>query len=276
MAKISMSSVWDRATEFVVDNLARIIPFAAIIAGIATIQSLMSAATGATPGAAQLATSGIGIVLAVLSLFARLTIMAMAVDDRRASGEAAALVGGRLLAVIGIFLLLGIALTLFVMPLIIIPALSGLDLAALRNPTADTFAGLPPSVSLFIALYGLVLAVGLLWVAARLAVLLPVTLFERRGVGAFARSFALTAGNTFRILGVLLLIGLVGAVAALAAKGVVGTLLRFVIGDGGALGGASVLTALVVALVSVPFTVVADAFTAKLYIATRATNPDAA
>jgi hypothetical protein len=267
---ISMSNVWDRATEFVGDNLAALSRIAIIILVFAAAQDLMSQATEGAPPATKLAIQCVVLIVALISLFARLAVLAMAIDDRRSAGEALALAAGRLLAVIGVLIVMGIVFGLLILPLGVLPLIGGLDPAALQNMNADTFRALPGWVSATILIYSLVLVVVVLWVAARLSLVLAIVVQERVSVAALTRSWRRTHGLVLRILGVLVLLAIVAAVAGLAAKAVFGTVSRLIMGDAGPLSVSGVVTAIAVALVATIFSVIGDAFTGKLYLATRA------
>ncbi len=272
----SMSSVWDRATEFVGDNLSAILPFALVIIATATVQEITNQAVEGTAPTAMLAASCVLIVVSLFSVVARLAVIALAVDDNRSVGEAAALAIGRLFAVLLLIVLLFAILGLLTVPMIVALVAGGVDPQQLRSLNADAIAALPMGVTLFELVYSLVLGVVLLWIGARLALLLPVMLVERRLFGALGRSFRLTRGYALRILGVLLLIGIVGGVAAMAARTVFGSVLRLALGGETAFSIASVITAIVVAAVATVFTVIGDAFTGKLYAAARAAEHDTA
>jgi hypothetical protein len=272
---VRMSTVWDRATEFVGDNLAAIMPLAIAILCTVALQDLLARATDGADQMVTLAINGFGLVIALISLFARLAVMGMAIDDRRTAGDGLALVLGRLLAVIGVFFVVGFFFMLLFLPLVIVPIAAGLDVAQFSHPTAETFRSLPSWAILVITFYALAIGILALWLATRLALVLPVMLEERRGLGALRRSFTLTRGLALRILGVMLLLGLVAAVATLAAKTVFGTVFRLLLGDAGPFSATNILTAIVVGAVAALFTVIGDAFTGKLYLATRDAEADA-
>jgi hypothetical protein len=110
----------------------------------------------------------------------------------------------------------------------------------------------------------------LIWLIARLSTVSSVVVAERRGLGAFGRSWALTRGYALRIVGAGLLLVIVGNVAVLAAQTVFGSIFRIVLGNEGVMNAATVLTALFVAIVSAAFTTVLTTFFAKLYVALAA------
>lgn len=269
---ISMSTVWDRATEFVGDNLGSLLPFALVIAGTVAAQDIAGQLGKAAVGApaATLAASGIAFVISLVALFARFAITALAIDDRRSSSDAAALAAGRYLPALGVFLLLLVCVFALVLPMIIVLAANGVPVTQLRNIDPQAMKALPGWAVAFVLLYSLALVVVVLWLAARLALVIPVVLIEGKTLGAFRRSFGLTRGLALRILGVLVLIAIVGGVAVVAARAVFGTVFRLTLGDGGPLTPGPLITALLVALVSTVFTLIGDAFTGKLYVAARA------
>lgn len=273
---VRMSTVWDRTTEFVADNLGAIFPFALVIAAIAAVQDIANAASADASPETILAVSLIGFVLSLAPLAARLAVIVLAVDGARRGGEAVVLVLGRLLAVIGIIAIIGLVFVLLMVPLLVMLVAGGIDLTQMQHLDAAAVQAIPTSVQGGIALYVLAIAAGLLWLGARLAVIFPVVLFERVLEGSFARSFDLTRGLALRIIGVLIMISVVGGVATTATRMVFGSVLRLVLGDGGATGVASILTAIVAAAVVTLFTVISDTFAGKLYVAARAAEADSA
>ena len=114
-------------------------------------------------------------------------------------------------------------------------------------------------------LYGLLLVVVGVWVTARLLVIEPVIVAERRGIGAIAHAFRLTRGLALKIVGVLILYWIVATIAVWAAQMVFGSIFALIAPDGGEIGLATVLTSIVVAAVSTAFKVIAAIFVAKLY-----------
>jgi hypothetical protein len=150
------------------------------------------------------------------------------------------------------------------MPIALLAA--GFDIqAAMTNAQP----AVPVSAGWFVTLYMLVLAPLLLFVTARLLLLTPVVVFERRGLGAIRRSFALSRGLTWKIIGVMILYFIVAGVAMLASGTVFGSVFRIAFGGEGLITTATVLTALVGAIVQTIFVLLAAAFTAKLYLAVR-------
>jgi len=155
-----------------------------------------------------------------------------------------------------------------VLPIPVALQLGGYDLLAIASGQA---ASLSPQIASGIALYGLVLLGLFLWLGARLILVNPVIVREKKMFAALRQSWRLTRGMTWRIIGVMLLFALVSWVSMLAANMVFGSIFTLVAGgpsDGISLAG--VLTSVVVAAVQTGFTVLVPVFSAKLYLALSA------
>jgi hypothetical protein len=263
---VSMGTVWDRATEFLSDNLAAIFPLAllAIFIPAAISQSVAPLAVLGASTAVGIRVVSIG--LSVVSLWGKIAIMALALDVAAGRGGAIATANRRLLPIIGVVLVLGAGMVALLLPLAIALLAGGFDVQAVMTghqpQVPNGFVG-------FAILYLLVLCCGLIWLSARLALVTPTMIMERRGLGVFARSFKLTRPVQWKIVGVLILYSIVSAVSLLAAKFVFGSVFGLIAGGEGAVTVATVLTAILVSVVLTGFSVLATAFTAKLYLAVR-------
>lgn len=275
MAK--MGTVWDRTAEFLSDNLGAILPVALLAFFVP------ASISGSFQPILQSADYGLALTLllfqlafAVLSLWGWLTIIVMALDmpDTRQAG---AIARGRLLAALSVWVaLFGIVLLLFsVVPLIL--AAGGIDLTevARMGPVAVIVAAGGSSSANAAAWiaggYFVLLLLALGWLYSRLFVTDAVIVRERRMFSALRQSWKLTRRMGWRIIGVMLLYCLVSWVSILAANLVFGSIFALVAGgpaEGISLAG--VLTSVVVAAVQTGFTVLAPAFTAKLYLALTA------
>lgn len=261
---ISMGTVWDRTTEFLSDNLGAVLPIALLGIFVPTVISGNFSELQLTAAAGLKVALGIGtLLLALVSLWGQLAIVALALDSAhgRSAGELAL---RRIPAALAVTLIIVIALVIAVMPFGVILAVGGVDLSAM---SAASFKNLSGGAAAGVILYGLALAAIGLWLFARLAVLAPAIVGERLTLGAFARSWRLTRGVALKIVGVLILYLVVSLVATSAAKLGIGTVLKLLIGNDPGISIATVLTTIIVAAVSTAFTVLAMAFTAKLFIA---------
>lgn len=263
---VSMGTVWDRATEFLSDNLSAIFPLAlfAIFVPLSISQSLEPLTKSGGPAAMGFNLASIG--LSVVSLWGQVAIMALALDALGGRAGATATANRRLLPVIGVSLVLFIGFFVLLLPFGIALGLSGFDFQAAM---AGGKAALPPAAGLFLGLYSLLFVVILIWLAARLLLVTPTIIMERHGIGAIGRSFTLTRGVQWKIIGVLLLYVIVLLVSYLAAKFVFGSIFGLIAGGDAPVTVGSVLTSIMVSVVLTAFTVLAAAFTAKLYLAVR-------
>lgn len=271
---ISMGTVWDRTAEFLSDNLGTILPIAiaAIFVPSAVSGSLSGLGQGAAPGLA----AGLGLVsllLAIVTFWGQLAITALALDPPLGRGAVTAATR-RLPAGLLVMILLLIAALLLAIPVGVILALNGVDFSA---ATPDAMPQVPPGAALWVVLYALVLLPVMLWLAARLAVVLPALVGERLAVAAIPRSWRLTRGAALKIVGVLILYAVVATVASLAATTAFGAVFTLIAGRGeDGLSIATVLTGIVGGAISTAFTVLGTAFAAKLFLALRAAKEAAA
>jgi hypothetical protein len=269
----TMSTVWDRTTEFVGDNLAPLTPIVlfGMFVPIALIGNLVPLV-----GAIGLTGSSVaGILVVILSLasnWGAVAVTALAINPAAGRGTAIRTANRRFLPVVAINVVGLIAVFVLFLPATIGFAMSGIPMAQMTGQTT----GVQPSLEtvsapivLFATLYSLVLLPVLLWIVARLSVINPTLIAEHRGLGVFARAFRLTRGSALKIMGVILLYLIVSQIAGLAARMVAGAVFGILIGGVGPMSLSAILTASVVAIVSTLFSVLAVAFLAKLYLALR-------
>ncbi|MBA3878525.1 MAG: hypothetical protein C0500_02275 [Sphingobium sp.] len=275
MSRVDISAVWDRATEFLGDNLATLIPIALPWIYLPLAVQTAIAPLGKSGDAMATAVQLGSFALTLLGIWGQLQVLALALDPARGAGGARAVATARLVPVLVLTLVLGIAALLLVAPIGVALGMAGFDFQAAMQASAagtpvPTPPGMTPAIASFILFYVLALLVVMLWVAVRLALVNAVLLEEGGWFGAIGRSFALTRGRTLALIGVFLLFVVVSVVATLAAQTVFGAIFALVLGGEGAVTAATVLTALVVAAVSTAFTLLSAAFIGKFYVAARA------
>jgi hypothetical protein len=263
---VSMGTVWDRATEFLSDNLAAIFPLAlcAILIPSAITQSIEP--LGALGATEMVSVKLVSICLSLVSLWGKVAIMALALDAAAGRGSAIATANRRSLPIIGVVLVIGAAGIALMLPVAFALAATGFDFQAAMTSGKPA---VPPSVAGVLLLYLLLFCCALIWFSARLALVVPTMIMERRGIGVFVRSFKLTRPIQWKILGVLILYFIVSAVSVIAAKLIFGSVLGLIAGGDGLVTVATVLTSIFVSIVATGFSVLATAFTAKLYLAVR-------
>lgn len=263
---VSMGTVWDRATEFLSDNLAAIFPLALFAIFIPSAISQSVAPLGVLGVTVAFEIQIVKIVLAVLSLWGQIALMALALDANAGRGSAIATANRRLLPIIGILLILAVGVAALLLPFAIALIVAGFDFQAAMTGGKPE---LPQGVYGFLVPYLLFVVGGGMWLWARLVLVTPTMIIERRGIGVFARSFKLTRPVQWKIVGVLILYVIVVFVSWLAAEFVFGSVFGLIAGGDRPVTVATVLTAIFVSIVLTGFSVLATAFTAKLYLAVR-------
>jgi len=269
---VKMGTVWDRTIEVLNGRTGMIAP----IAPIALLGMLLPSvvrdgfAAYSTPGTMQFALVGIVLAVGTLAamLWAQLAIVAVATDPATDAASARRQAGARLLPALGITALLTALAMLLAVPPVIVLLQSGFDFAAAANGTSAQMTAPSAGAAGFTALYGLAYLVVAIWIGARLVLLNPVILNERRGIGAIRRSVQLTKGLTWRIIGVLILFAIVMLVSTWAAQSVTGIIFRLALGADGIVT-ATFLSGIAATIVTTAFTVLAAVFTAQLYVAVR-------
>ncbi len=263
-----MGTVWDRTAEFLSDNLGAILPVALLAFFVpASIEGSFQAAKASAGPGLVLSLYLVQLAFGILSIWGSLTITAMALDMAEARG-AGAIGRARLLPALLVSLALFAGMFVISLPVPIALQLAGYDMMALAR---GELTSLSTEMAGGIALYMLAALALILWLGARLFVTNAVIVREKRMFSALRQSWKLTRGKTLAIIGVILLYVLVSWVSILAANMVFGSIFTLVAGgaaDGISLAG--VLTSIVVAAVQTGFTVLAPAFSAKLYLALTA------
>ncbi|PCD01996.1 hypothetical protein COC42_10925 [Sphingomonas spermidinifaciens] len=262
---VKMTRVWDATSEFLNERGGAVL---ALAAGMIFAPELVSGvleqlAAPRTPTAVAL--QFVGMILSLVGAAGGLAVSALAIRPMAAS-EAARLGLRRLLPLVGVSVVLLVAAMIVALPFVGILIASGVDLTAFSTD-GGAVPDLGGGVALGLVAYGLLYFGVFLWAFARLAVLGPVIVAERRGFSAIGRAWTLTRGHALRIIGVFILFGIV----ALILIGGIG----FAAGVIGAIGGAGqpgfsiggLFVAAVTAVVATLLSVVQSAFTAKLYTA---------
>lgn len=265
---VNMSAVWDRAIEFVSDNLATLTPLAigAIMLPL-TLNDALAPLSDVFGREGDLILGLVTLALVLVAFWGRLAVLALALEPERTGGQAARHALVRLLPAILVSLVVLAALMLLVAPIFAILAAYGYDFA---GAMAGEQVEVSPLAALWSTLYLILLVPPLAWIGARLSLIAPVIVGEGLGLSAIGRSVALTRGLTMKILGVAILYAVLAMVIALAVKTGIGSLLRLVIGGEGSVTLASVLTSVFTGTTAMALTVLASAFMGKLYLATLA------
>lgn len=264
---VKIGTVWDRTTEVISGR-------GSMLAGIAVagifVPTIVQAAFRdfALPGSVI-----VGILTTLVMLWAQLAIVAASSDPATTRNAAQRIATARFVPALGVVAVLLVVTVILALPGIGLLIASGFDFAAAQaqRPQGAIDAGKAAGSALYFLVFGLFM----IWAGARLAVLYPVLTNERRGLDTIARSFRLTRGLTWKIIGVLILYAIVFLVSLMAATSIFGLIFRLILGaDQTAL--VTFLAGIAGAVVTTIFSVLQAVFTAQLYLAARAAHGEPA
>jgi len=260
---VQMSTVWDRTTAFAGAALGAIVPMALVLLFVpVSIQLAITPLVAKQAPAVQIV---VMFVFWIVELLGTLSLIALVLGGMARPAEAVRAALGRLGPAVAIFILLGILVGIASIPFALVMHKAGMNMTLLKAGDVAGMGTLGAGSAWFLLVYALVLVVVGIWITARLLVIEPVILAERRGIGAIAHAFRLTRGLALKIVGVLILYSVVAPIAVWAAQAVFGSIFALIASNDGDIGIATVLTAIVVAAVSTAFKVIAALFIAKLY-----------
>lgn len=264
--QVRIGTVWDRTVDVLQGRAGML---AALAFGFMIAPTLIgNALTAFAPaGTAVQALAGLVNIAASLLLLAGLLAVTAVASDPAVDRRAAAAAGFRRLGpALGVLVVVILAAALVILPIAWLAVSSGATYNAVSGKVdVSRASGSGVALAGFLSIAA---AIAGLWVSAKLVPLFGVVVNERRGMGALARSFALTRGATLRLIGVLILYFIVLAVVMRAATSVVGVVARLLLG---AEAGATVafIVAIVSALLTALGSVVQSVFYAQFYVAAR-------
>lgn len=263
---INIGTVWDRTMSVIAGRFGILLSLALLLLiAPPLVQAAIDTLSGPSFAirAMQMAMALVVFVAAAIGAIA-ITAVASSPDVDRAS--ALAIGRARLGPFIGVSLIIGLTFGLISLPGLILVGVSGFSVEQARA------GGAQDAVNLTLLgigiLYLFLLAPLMLWAAARLVPLGAVIVNERRGIGAIARSFALTRGATLKLIGVLILYGVVFLVVLTAATSVIGLVARLLAGANGTVA-VSLAVAAATAFVTALFSILQAVFGASLYAAAQ-------
>ncbi|MET1110079.1 MAG: hypothetical protein ABWX67_00985 [Allosphingosinicella sp.] len=258
MGRLSITTAWNESADFLKRHFGALFTIAVALITLPNVATQWLAPLPVPPAAG--AQAGLWLVLLVLVLLLNmvgsLAISSLALGRENVVGDALRHGVRRLPAMAGAaFILIAAALILFV-PLVLA---TGVRPEHLIAPTPAT-AGRIGLVMLVFVLFGLFFAV-------RLMLLTPVAAAEGAGpVAIITRSWALTRGHFWKLLGFVLLITLAAMVAIGVAAMIVGLIVSLVAGppEEGGLG--QLILLLATSLLNAAFIVVMATMVARIYL----------
>jgi hypothetical protein len=262
---VDMGNVWDRTTRFIADNSRAILSIAVpgLLLPLAASRVVSGAMQDCGNAINPLAGGILSVVLMVPVLWSVLALTALAVSSggvveaRRAALSSL----GRAIAAIALIVA---ALIVVLLPLML--ARSGNGPSFMVNTCAASAASAAQgNAPVWVPVYGVVWLIVAVFIAARLTMLYPVVVAEGGVIGALRRTWRLSRGIVWKLIGVTILFQLVKAVAELATMLVFGSIGKILAPGAGPFGVSTIVVAALVACVGVAFWVIMATFTALLY-----------
>jgi hypothetical protein len=265
---VSIGTVWDKTSEFISDRFGEVLRIAVPLGFVPmAVMGVLMPLTGREPTARNVALGLAVLVASLVTLWGNLALTALVVEPVGGQGAIRTALG-RLPAKVLVSVVELLVIGLAVVPILVVFASAGVVPG--QMPAAGAYPAMGLGSASFILIYTVVLAVVMLVLFARLLLVDAVLVAERRGLSALLRSLALTRRLTLKLVGVVLLYVIVSQVAAMATRSVFGTILGLFTIGAGPVNIATIVTAILVAVVQTIFSVLAVVFAARLFVAVRA------
>ncbi len=254
---ISMTSIWDDTVAFIKREVALLIPLT--LATVVMAQTAITLASGGAKGAATNPNPVVALALLVaisVMVCGQLATSAMVLKNGISIAEALRLGASRLPKFLGFGLILLLGAFVVFMPMVMILAVSGYDLAGGQMQ-------LPPVALLYV----LIMIAGFMWLNIRLMMVTPLIVDRNLPLrSVFATSFAATKGHVPKIIGAFVLYIIVALVISSVANVLFGSVFLVI---GKALGlpdVGRVFAALANGVVSGALSMVSTVYIAMLYL----------
>lgn len=283
MADLSITTAWEDSTRLAAREFGLLYPIALLLMELPALLLMLilpwAPATDPDAVGAALMTQmlvgpfegagrallflGLSFAVFLVQTFASLALTWLALTPGGKVGDGFAAAWRRLPAMFGAIILMGIVIVLAMFPLVL--------LAAAAGPQSGPGRGLMVTL---LTLATLVLGFVAL---ARWVAVTPAAVSEQLGpLAIIQRSWALTKGHFWRILGALVLIGLVFSVAAFALSIVLGLVVSLLVGSPLANFTAAFVLQLLNSLFYAAYAVFMFCFVAQIYLQLTADDSDAA
>ena len=276
MARLSISKAWDDARPIIARD-GRLMFIIALATVVLPQAIMMLVAPEQGEAAAVAADEGwkslLGIVFSLVNIVGSIAISYLALTKGASVGDGLRRGLQRLLPTIGTFLVAVIAV--MAVAFVVIVMIAGVSLAALDNPEALTAEQISPAAAL--AIIGLFFFI--LWVSVRFLLVTPVIAAEDSGpLHILKRSWSLTKGHFWRILGFIILFVLGLLVIMGAASLIFGLAMTLMFGEPEPMSVSALFLGLGSGLAGALITVVYSTIVARIYLqlAGRPADPDAA
>jgi hypothetical protein len=263
MAKLSITTAWNETAEFVRREAGLLFPISFML--LALPNALMELLMPAPPMPGRAPEAGLWLLLlpllVVAAIIGNIAISYLAIRPGSSVGEALRRGGARMPALLAAAILIGIVFVV----LFFIVAL----VAAMLVPGALTAAqsGSPtPAMMRAILIVMLVIVPIGIYFGARLMMMTPAAAAESAGpFDLMARSWALTAGHVWKLVGFLLLVAILVGVLTAAIEAVAGILFTLVAGPVEPGSTSTLLVVIVMALVNMVVAAYLTSLVARIY-----------
>lgn len=258
MANLSITTAWNQASEILRRDFGALFTVALALIALPNVLVQVLAPVQAAPGAVP----GPGPwmllvpVAILLSIAGSIAVSSLALGRERVVGSAIAHGFRRFLPMLGASFLLALPVIVLLVALILIV---GLDPQALLRPTPATVGKL-----LLVLLLFLLVAV---YFGVRLMLMTPVAAAETVGpIGIIKRSWELTRGHFWKLLGFILLVGVAAIVIMSVVSIILGLLIAAIAGapEPGSIG--ALLLLLLSGLLNAAFTAIFGTIVARIYV----------
>lgn len=258
MGRLSITTAWNESADFLKRHFGSLFTVAVALITLPQV-ALQALGPGAT-AQGEAPEPGLWLLLLpislVLAVVGSLAISTLALGREAVIGDAIRHGFRRLLPMLGASLLLILAACLFIVPLGLATGIEANDLIA---PTPAK-AGKIALVMLLVLLVGLFFAV-------RLLLLTPVAAAEPAGpVSIITRSWNLTKGHFWKLLGFVLLVSVAAGVVMAVATMILGLLIALIAGTPEPGNVSSLLLLLITGLLNAAFIVLMTTIVARIYV----------
>lgn len=258
MASLSITTAWNESADYLKAHFGTLFTIAVALIALPNVALQAFGPGAAAPG--ETPEAGLWMLLVpvvlILGITGSLAISTLALGRASTVGEAIGHGFRRFLPLMGASLILILGFCILIVPIVVATGLQPGDLLAPTPATAGK-----------ILLVMLVILAVLAFFGVRLLLTTPVAAAEGAGpVAIIARSWALTRGHFWRLLGFLLLLGVAAMVLIMVVTLVVGLIVAAVAGPPapGTVGGLIML--LVGGLLNAVFLVVMTTMIARIYL----------
>ncbi len=263
MAKLSITTAWNETAEFVRREAGLLFPISFML--LALPNALMELLMPAPPMPGQAPEAGLWLLLlpllVVAAIIGNIAISYLAIRPGSSVGEALRRGAARMPVLLAAAILIGIVFVIlfFIVALVVAMLVPGAVTAA------QSGAPTPAMMRALLIVMLVIVPVGI-YFGARLMMMTPAAAAEAGGpFDLMARSWSLTAGHVWKLVGFLLLVAILVGVLTAAIEAVAGILFTLAAGPVAPGSTSTLLVVIVMALVNMVVAAYLTSFVARIY-----------